>query len=271
MPKWRVSRLARFVISREFRADPLRSVYRRLYWRLHWMLWPQRPFLVRFCNDLSIQLANSSASCGIYVNNGFSDRSVALLFIEYLKPGMVAMDCGAHIGEYTLLFASLVGPEGRVYAFEPDPRVFAYLEKNVALNRLSNVVVKNLALGGSEGKASFVLHPDPTASHLSAVVREDEPLETIGVGVTSIDACVRSFSLEHLDALKIDVEGAEIMVLDGAIETLSSLRPGLIFVECESPSSAPEITRRLSALGYHVEVDQQGHRFPHVIARHTGR
>jgi len=129
-----LKKMYRLLQKEDFRQHPLRAVLRRAYWRLHWRLFPNRPFIVPFYGDMKIRLSNSSASSGIYLNDSFSDKSIAEKFIRFLKPGMVAVDCGAHIGEYTLLFAHLVGSEGKVIAFEPDPRSFEILIENVSVN-----------------------------------------------------------------------------------------------------------------------------------------
>jgi len=161
------------------------------------------------------------------LNEGFSDYSIAQKFIEYLKPGMVALDCGAHIGEYTLLFACLVGIEGQVHAFEPDPRVFVYLQRNVQFNKLSNVIINHIALSEDEGEVEFVLEKDPTASHISWSLASGTRIEK--VKTTSIDAYVLKTGLRCLDAIKIDVEGENI----------------------------DEVEYALRALGYNVQIDKK--------------
>jgi FkbM family methyltransferase len=266
------SRAARFVMSEGFIHHPIRSVWRRLVWRIHWKLRPEQPFTIGYLNGLTLRLANSTASMGIYLNGGSSDPSVARVLQRYLRPNMVAFDVGAHIGEYTLLFASQVGAAGSVHSFEPDPYVLPFVRYNVEANRLKNVTVNELAVSDGDGTASFILETDPTSSHLTdfpapiptggQFVRNDEVI------TVTIDAYVDRVGLSALDLIKVDVEGAEVASLRGAETTFRTLRPGLVFVECHSDELAQAAEAYLAGLGYIVDVDR-GHMFPHLTARWT--
>jgi FkbM family methyltransferase len=260
-----MSRLGRLLAKSDFRRHPVRAVYRRLYWRWHWRFRAGNPFVVPFFGGLALRLAPSSASLGVYLNDGFSDEGTARLFLDYLRPGMVALDCGAHIGEYTALFASVVGPDGEVHAFEPDPRVFRILLENIRRNGLGNVRAWQKALGEMEGVARFRLATDATRSAL-APLAPDADGETVEVAVTTLDAYVEDVGLKRVDALKVDVEGAEDLLLTGAGRLLSDLCPGLIVIECHR-EPAP-IVHRLENCGYRVSVRQDNlHVFPHILAR----
>lgn len=260
-----MSRLFRLLTKEDFRRHPVRAIYRRLYWRWHWRFRASEPFVVPFFGGLRLGLAPSSASLGIYLNDGFSDKETASLFLDHLRPGMVAVDCGAHIGEYTLLFALLVGPEGEVHAFEPDPRVFSILSENIRRNGLRNVWTWQKALGRAEGVAEFLLAPDATASSLARLIPVEEG-EKVEVAVTSLDAYAGQQGLTRVDALKVDVEGAEEEVLVGAQWLLSVLRPGFIEIECHGDPRP--VVKRLESHGYSTAIRQgSGHLFPHVVAR----
>jgi FkbM family methyltransferase len=82
-----------------------------------------------------------------------------------VRPGDTVFDIGAHIGFYTLLLARLVGPAGKVLAFEPDPANFALLQQNVVLNRYANVALYNLALSSQAGSAALFLSGDNAGEH----------------------------------------------------------------------------------------------------------
>ena len=180
---------------------------------------------------------------------------------------MVAFDCGAHIGEYSLLFSQLVGCGGQVHAFEPDPRVYAYLEENVVQNELSNVVLNREGLNSREDSAPYRLQPDATTSSLSQYA-ESDGMEEIVIRTTTLDNYARLRQLHRVDALKIDVEGAEADVLAGARDVLLRLRPGLVFVECDRHKNTAAVTEALEATGYRVaQRFDPGHLHPHVIAR----
>lgn len=262
-----MNRFFRFLAKEEFRRHPFKAVYRRLCWRWHWRFQAKRRFMVPFFGGLRLGLAPSSASLGVYLNDGFSDKDTAQLFLDYLRPGMVAVDCGAHIGEYTLLFASLVGPEGQVHAFEPDLRVYSVLRENIESNGLSNIFAWQKALAQIDGEAEFLLAADPTSSSLAHLDRI-EKAKKMKVVVTSLDTYAQQQRLTHVDALKVDVEGAEDEVLAGAEWLLSQFSPGLIEIEIENRNGPGPVVERLRSHGYSIVVRQdRGHRFPHVVAR----
>lgn len=262
-----VSRLRRFLRSPGFRRQPIRSTADRVRWRLHWRFRRDHPFVVPFFDGTSLELADSSASMGIFLNGDFSDASVASPFVEYLRPGMTAVDCGAHIGEYTALFSRLVGDAGSVHSFEPDPTVFSYLGRNVVRNGLDNVVLNHTAVAAEVGSEAFATHTDPT---MSSLVRFSSTLApaVVEVAVTTLDAYAAANHLHALDALKVDVEGAELAVLQGGRETLAGLRPGVVFVECDNPHGFPDVCDLLRRHGYHLKTETEHHRSPHVLARH---
>jgi FkbM family methyltransferase len=260
-----LKKIYRLLQKEDFRKNPFRAIWRRTFWRIHWRLFQNRPFIIPFYGNMKIRLANSSASLGIYLNEGFSDRMIAEKFIHFLKPGMIAVDCGAHIGEYTLLFAHLVGSNGRVYAFEPDPRVFKILKENVTLNNLRNIVLNNIALSDFCGEMEFLLNIDPTASSL--VKAGNRIVGRVRVPVTTLDAFIQENKITKIDAIKIDVEGAEEPVLSGAKEVLSCLKPGLIVVECELDLEEPErIGSFLKNFGYRISTITEKHLFTILVA-----
>jgi len=255
---------ARFVTSKEFVDHPIRSVSRRLVWRAHWKLWPHRPFTVTYLDRLRLTLANSTASSGIYLNDGFSDPIVARLFLRFLRPGMVAFDIGAHVGEYSVLIASRVGATGSVHSFEPDPTMIPFLRRNVRANRLDNVTVNEAAVSDVDGRASFSAEPDATSSHLSdfaAPIPSSDQTVRKDVGTLTIDSYVDQAGISAIDFVKLDIEGAEFAALKGGENTLRTLRPGLVFVECHSDALAEAVRSFLAGLEYEVDTDR-GHMFP---------
>lgn len=177
---------------------------------------------------------------------GLYDRVELELVRERLRGGGDFVDVGAHIGMYSVAAALSLGGRGRVLAFEPNPSARAQLEENVALNGCENVIVSPAAVG--DGVGETVLHvpatPDPSFSSLEAGrFAEGDP---VVVDVTTVDREVEANGLRPA-AVKIDVEGAELLVVAGMERTLD-LRPALL-VEVE-PESGAELERRLAPLGY---------------------
>lgn len=134
-----------------------------------------------------------------------------------LRPGDIFIDVGANIGHHTLLAAHLVGPTGRVYAFEASPSIYRKLVRNIELNDASNIVVTNKAVASKPGKLDFWLASDKNLGHSTTVsqLASDEGMR--------LEAQVDADTLEHLlpadvlsraRVIKIDVEGAERDVLE---------------------------------------------------------
>lgn len=190
-----------------------------------------------------------------------------------LEPGMVVADIGANVGFYTLEMASIVGSTGRVLAFEPDPLSGALLERRVALAGADNVEVHRLALGDGAGQRTL---------HCSAYNRADNRLhpshhephtETCVVEMRSLDDILADRGVARIDAIKIDVQGAEEAVLLGARATL---RQGLKWIWIEfSPehlrgagTEPGRLLALLESLGMGIfEVDDDG-RFEPVSQIH---
>lgn len=137
-------------------------------------------------------------------------------FIEaYLKPGDTVIDIGANIGELALRISGLVGAGGRVIAIEAHPRIFGYLEGNVAANRAANIGCLNYAVSNSGGTIRF---SDNRWDELNAIVSGPEAVPHVEVEAIRLDDLPRPPS--RVDLLKIDVEGGEKFVLEGAGSTL---------------------------------------------------
>ncbi|MEX0906735.1 MAG: FkbM family methyltransferase [Gemmatimonadota bacterium] len=141
------------------------------------------------------------------------------LFQERIAPGATVLDIGAHVGYYTLLSAVLAGPRGRVFAFEPNPVNHGFLQRHVAINRHATVSVENAAVSDTSGRASFTFGSGSGTGHLSA--NGDVDVRTV-----RIDDFCRDRSVQP-GYLKIDVEGAELSVLQGAEETIRAHLPAI--------------------------------------------
>ncbi|MEQ1887276.1 MAG: FkbM family methyltransferase [Bryobacteraceae bacterium] len=153
---------------------------------------------------------------------------------DRLGPTAVFFDVGAHIGYDTLRGSVLVGPSGKVVAFEPNPNTLALLRDNVSASQAANVVIQPFACGDKEGSLTLF---DSTSSGNSgasslALANADQQsaggLPSFTVRVRRIDDVVNELGITRLDLMKIDVEGAEYMVLRGAEETLRRFHPKVV-------------------------------------------
>ncbi|HEY5227680.1 MAG TPA: FkbM family methyltransferase [Opitutaceae bacterium] len=144
-----------------------------------------------------------------------------------LKPGMNVVDVGANVGLYTLYMAGIVGPEGRVAAFEPDPDLVEILRKNCAENGATRIEVHNCALGEKADRLVLSrLTLNSGENHLGADSREAfrRPIE---VDVARFDTLIPDMAP---DFVKVDVQGWELNVLKGMESVLRSAKP-LVYVE----------------------------------------
>jgi FkbM family methyltransferase len=148
-----------------------------------------------------------------------------------LTPGMIFLDVGAHHGVYSILAAKKLGADGMVVAFEPSSREYRRLRFHVRLNRLSTVRTEPLALGSAGSTRPFfqVTSGDTTRGGLHPPASADQVSE-ISVETVRLDDYVSQFPLKRVDFVKLDVEGGEREVLEGASFVLTRFRP--IFI-CE--------------------------------------
>ncbi len=153
---------------------------------------------------------------------GMHDRDVARLLEHAIRPRATILDVGAHIGYFALLSARLTGPTGRVWAFEPNPRLFEILVKNIAENGFGRqIFAVPQAVGSVPGPA--VLYVNPTESMLSSLcshaARHGSPwAASEEVSCTTLDAWSAERGWPDVDVIKIDVEGLEAAVLRGMTE-----------------------------------------------------
>jgi FkbM family methyltransferase len=138
-------------------------------------------------------------------------------FVKHLSPGDTVLDIGAHIGSLTVPLAAQVGAEGRVFAFEPQKKIYRELVHNLALNGIRNVVPLRFALSSQAG----VIEMDP-------ITAEDGRVR-IGKGGDSVEArTIDSFEFPDVSLIKIDVEGHTVDVLRGAAKTIDAFTPVII-------------------------------------------
>lgn len=134
-----------------------------------------------------------------------------------VKPGMTVVDVGANIGYFTVIFAKLVGDTGKVYAFEPDPYNYDLLSRNIKLNNLSNVVLIPKALSNKSGKIKLFLDGTNLGNMSFAAQNISDDGGEIDVETITLDDYLGG---QKADFIKIDVQGAEGLVLSGAERTL---------------------------------------------------
>ena len=173
---------------------------------------------------------------------GTYERDKVELLSRFVKPGMVAYDIGANAGYYTLLLSRLVGPAGKVYSFEPLPENLVNLTHHVLRNGLTNCHVIQGAVSDRSGIASFQV---AASSSMGSIGERDSALQ---VSTFTLDSLVEGAGLPPPDFVKMDVEGAEGLVLAGARNILRS-QPSTWFVAVHGPGPARATTRALLDAG----------------------
>ena len=145
---------------------------------------------------------------------------------KYVKPGMFVLDVGANIGYYTLLMSRLVGPNGRVVAFEPMHEPARLISWHIEHNDITNAEIVGAALDEKDG-----VHD----TFFNYSWRGQEPVEQHGNQTTflRLDSWVEARKIEQLDFIKIDVDGYEARLLRGAGQTLRKFSPTMIIEVCD--------------------------------------
>lgn len=188
-----------------------------------------------------------------------------------LAPGDTFIDVGAHVGYFSLLASVLVGPAGRVYAFEPEASNHAHLLEHMELNGVTNLVPNFMAVGAAPGVARFHVNADNDGGHALWEVgrhpfnaRTRARPDTRRVYLTSLDDYFAGRDVSRLKAVKMDAEGAEHDILRGGAGMLA--RSGVPFIISEVNRFGLEsmgTTERgfretMDALGYETWLFQPG-------------
>lgn len=164
---------------------------------------------------------------------------------RYLKPGMTAIDVGGNIGIYALTFSKLVGPQGKVHSFEPEPKNFLRLSENVGLNQAVNTTINAAAVGASNGHLELNVYSEMFAAwHTAGTPKLPDPFNegkfvdpdhTIKVPMVTLDSYCEIKNIQTIDFLKVDVEGGELDVVEGCTKLLRAGRIKVIQFEVSKP------------------------------------
>ena len=161
-------------------------------------------------NNLAVLENDSHISRWVEESGRLDHDQYSLSYIlKYIKEGDCIVDAGAFIGDHTLAYLKAVGPRGKVIAFEPNPEAYQCL-----LHNCPEAECVLAGLGDKDQKLSFATNENVGASHISCSGDKQ-------VDIVALD----SYKLEHLDFLKLDVEGFEISALQGANKTINRFRP----------------------------------------------
>jgi FkbM family methyltransferase len=171
-----------------------------------------------------------------------------------LPAGGAFLDVGAHAGYFSLMASDRVGRSGRVFAIEPNPRTFATLQRHLTQNAVGNVHAMNCGLADKAGVLG--LHLPPSQLDYNATVLPRADWTRADVPVRTLDDCVREWQIDRIDLMKIDVEGAEPLVVAGGADVLARGVVRHAMIEVNGPRLTEEgtgpagLARALEDLGF---------------------
>src|SRR5579864_7596284 len=173
--------------------------------------------------------------------SGGNFETAELAFVHrFLKPGMTVLDVGAHHGLYTLLASKRVRKCGRVICFEPSSRERRALRLHVAINGCWNVEIEGTALGNeNDDRDLFVVQGSQTGCNSLRPPIVESGTATVRVKVIRLDEWLAEQKLAHVDFIKMDVEGAEMAVLEGAAKLLERRPRPVILAEVQDVRTEP--------------------------------
>jgi FkbM family methyltransferase len=200
---------------------------------------------------------------------GNYEPAIERILLSHLRPGGVFYDVGAHIGVFSMIAARCVGPNGSVFAFEPEPLNFRRIEQQASRNWLDERIrVIPKAAWSSKGRLHFQRGTSSTNTGAIAEGASAAEQSAIEVETVTLDDIAREYVFPTL--IKIDVEGAEAAVLRGSVEIIRSAKP-LLICEIHHEQASIDVIRWLQSHGYVFEWLDNRAKFPrHVLAKFGG-
>lgn len=235
------------MINRSLVKYALKKILPILFYRIILFLWQKILLRVvtaldayrlkKFTTTKLVHLSHNGEVFSLYISpqNGFIDKHIFLygvyepfildIISKYLQSGMTYIDIGANIGQHSMYAASIVGKHGKVYAYEPIPKVYEQLKSSSKANEYDNIIhAHNYALGEKESTELLNISKDIGGSSL--VNQNNDAEEKIQVVIKKGDD--QLLTLYSVDMIKIDVEGYELEVLLGIKDTLLKHHPVLL-------------------------------------------
>jgi FkbM family methyltransferase len=190
-----------------------------------------------------------------YLYFGYSEKGADKLY-DLIKSGMTVLDIGANIGGTALSFSKIVGKEGAVIAFEPDAINYQKASHNISLNDSSTIKLMNIGLG-NENKTYKLYAVNDENRGMNRILEHSSIHPYTEINVRKLDDVIAEAGIKKVDLIKIDVEGFEMNVLQGAVSVLKTCKP-VLFIELDDnnlvaqQSSAAQLIAFLHGLNYIV-------------------
>jgi FkbM family methyltransferase len=189
------------------------------------------------------------------------EESDALMMRQLVDPGQTLLDIGANFGWYSLNLAKWI-PDLTIHAFEPIPKTFGYLKRNLELNDMKNIRIHNFGFSKEAEQKVFYFYPEGSGNASLANLSERADAEEIVCQIRTLDE-VASEQRLAVDFIKCDVEGAELFVFQGGIETLCKQQP-LVLTEMLRKWAAKfdyhpnQLIELFTEIGYRCFTAEQG-------------
>jgi FkbM family methyltransferase len=188
------------------------------------------------------------------------------------KEGDNFIDVGAHVGRYSIMAAKRIGSLGRVIAIEAHPETFELLNKNIELNGLANVTTINAVATSEKGKVKLFLPGQDSGLTVynTIMINRAKPTENfLEIEANTLDNILSEYSMHRVNYLKIDVEGAELEVLKGAVNTLSSNKDLTLLIEVHGDANYEPVLEVFDQYKFQIVYEQKY--YPsndrHIIAK----
>ena len=189
-------------------------------------------------NGVGTGIKFNSSNYNLQTAMGIYELPLQKALSKYLKLEDIVYDIGANVGFFTVISAKLVGDSGHVYAFEPDPDNIKNLEHNIQLDSFSNITILEQAVARSTGTGELLLTGYSGSRTLSTTAKSEsqkyQSCPKIPVKLVAIDDLVTQQMIPPPTVVKIDVEGAELDVLEGMSQTIKEFKPIIIY-EIDDP------------------------------------
>lgn len=168
-----------------------------------------------------------------YVKNLAGEGQFLNEIILRLNKQNIFWDVGANVGFYSFAAAKIMNTNSKIFAFEPEPTTFNLLQKNIELNKMNNITALSIALGDTDGDKLLFPSDTPNFGAHSFVQRTDYRVKKkgINININTADKLIDEMKIDVPDIMKIDVEGAEILVLRGMKHLLTNEKLKMIFCE----------------------------------------
>jgi len=251
------------------RRSKLKTLFRIIWWKMNQLTF-KLPALVNLTPTRKIICYPDSSSGGLIIYKKLFDYEEMQYLLSHLKKESVFIDIGANIGDYSLIASSII-TKHTIHTFEPFASVLTRLKENIKLNNIENIEVHDYVVSDKDGYEQFAFESESEVNHISYAKTN----KSLKMKCIKLDTFCKRKKLSKIDFLKIDVEGAEMKVLTGAMNLLRTHAVKIILMELNENNQAfgtsnNEIVSYLHGFGYKLYQLKDGRLYPLKKVRNDG-